>query len=97
MKSAVCIKHFAILTTLFLISRPLAPAHNPAQNADAVRANYTKHEFLIPMRDGVRLFTAVYTPKDASRPFPFLLRFSARMAAYCRTSMARAGSCIGHS
>lgn len=69
MKIAVCIKHFAILTILFLISRPLAPA----QNADAVRANYTKHEFLIPMRDGVRLFTVVYTPKDASRPYPFLL------------------------
>ncbi|HEY9431264.1 MAG TPA: CocE/NonD family hydrolase, partial [Blastocatellia bacterium] len=73
MKSAVYIKHFAILTTLFLISRPLAPAHNPAQNADAVRANYTKREFLIPMRDGVRLFTVVYTPKDASRPYPFLI------------------------
>jgi len=73
MKSAVCIKHFAILTILFLISRPFAPAQNPSQNADAVRANYTKHEFLIPMRDGVRLFTAVYTPKDASRPYPFLL------------------------
>src|SRR5262245_43864720 len=77
MKSAVCIKHFAILTILFLISRPLAPAQNPAQNPaqkeDAVRANYTKHEFLIPMRDGVRLFTVVYTPKDASRPYPFLL------------------------
>ena len=73
MKSAVCIKHFAILTTLFLISRPLAPAQNPAQNVDGVRARYTKHEFLIPMRDGVRLFTVVYTPKDTSQPYPFLL------------------------
>ena len=25
------------------------------------------------MRDGVRLFTAVYTPKDTSQPYPFLL------------------------
>ena len=24
------------------------------------------------MRDGVRLFTAVYVPKDQSRPWPFL-------------------------
>ena len=44
-----------------------------AQNADAVRARYTKHEYLIPMRDGVRLFTVVYTPKDTSQPYPFLL------------------------
>src|SRR5215475_15829224 len=73
MKSAVRIKYFAILTILFLISRPLAPAQNPAQNADVVKEHYTKHEFLIPMRDGVRLFTVVYTPKDASQPYPFLL------------------------
>ncbi len=31
-----------------------------------VRANYTKSEHRIPMRDGVTLFTIVYTPKDAS-------------------------------
>jgi putative CocE/NonD family hydrolase len=33
--------------------------------ADAVRARYTKYEYRIPMRDGVKLFTAVYVPKDA--------------------------------
>lgn len=38
-----------------------------------VRERYTKHEFAIPMRDGVRLFTAVYVPKDVSRTYPFLL------------------------
>src|SRR4051812_16089238 len=31
-----------------------------------VREHYTKHEYHIPMRDGVKLFTIVYTPKDAS-------------------------------
>jgi predicted acyl esterase len=30
-------------------------------------ANYTKFEYRIPMRDGVRLFTNVYVPKDESR------------------------------
>lgn len=40
---------------------------------DHVRANYTKHEHLIPMRDGARLFTAVYVPKDDSRPHPIML------------------------
>src|SRR4051794_22071367 len=39
---------------------------------DLVRATYTKYEYLVPMRDGVRLFTAVYTPKDASQRYPFL-------------------------
>ena len=54
-----------------------------AQTADApqenfVKAHYTKYEFRIPMRDGKRLFTAVYVPKvsafpgDAG-PYPFLM------------------------
>lgn len=38
-----------------------------------VAANYTKQEVYIPMRDGVRLFTAVYAPKDASEQHPFLI------------------------
>ena len=45
-------------------------AQQPATDApkeDYVRAHYTKYEFRIPMRDGKRLFTAVYVPKDAAR------------------------------
>ena len=34
---------------------------------------YTKHEYMIPMRDGVRLYTQVYTPKDTSQKYPLLL------------------------
>ena len=36
---------------------------------------YVKHEYRIPMRDGVKLFTAVYVPKDASadRRYPILM------------------------
>ena len=37
-----------------------------AATEDYVRAHYTKYEFRIPMRDGKRLFTAVYVPKDAA-------------------------------
>jgi putative CocE/NonD family hydrolase len=42
----------------------------------SVRARYTKYEYRVPMRDGVKLFTSVYVPKDASEPYPFLLRRS---------------------
>jgi hypothetical protein len=31
-----------------------------------VRENYTKFEYRIPMRDGVKLFTSVYVPKDVA-------------------------------
>jgi uncharacterized protein len=44
-----------------------------AQGLEQIRATYTKREYYIPMRDGVRLFTAVYTPKDRSRRYPILL------------------------
>ncbi|MDW8465414.1 MAG: CocE/NonD family hydrolase [Chloroherpetonaceae bacterium] len=41
-----------------------------------VRANYQKAEYQIPMRDGVKLYTIVYTPKDASptNTYPILMQ-----------------------
>ena len=40
-----------------------------------IKAHYTKHEYRIPMRDGIRLFTAIYVPNDASatQKYPFLM------------------------
>jgi hypothetical protein len=38
-----------------------------------VRENYNKKEFMIEMRDGVKLFTAIYSPKDKSKEYPILL------------------------
>jgi len=43
------------------------------QGADYARANYTKFEYRIPMRDGVKLFTSVYVPKDGGQKYPILL------------------------
>jgi putative CocE/NonD family hydrolase len=46
-----------------------------AQNADSawIRDNYTKKEVYITMRDGIRLFTAVYMPKSTTETHPILL------------------------
>src|SRR6516164_5448553 len=41
---------------------------------DSVQDNYTKHEYQIPMRDGIKLFTAVYVPKDTSERHPMLMQ-----------------------
>ncbi|HLL15251.1 MAG TPA: CocE/NonD family hydrolase [Pyrinomonadaceae bacterium] len=43
-----------------------------AQEKFDVKANYQKREYRIPMRDGVKLFTSVYVPKDASRTYPIM-------------------------
>jgi len=40
---------------------------------DYVKAHFTKYEYRIPVRDGKRLFTSVYVPKDASQPYPILM------------------------
>lgn len=47
----------------------------PASRTEKVRSNYAKYEYMIPMRDGVKLYTAVYVPysTDASQEFPFLM------------------------
>ena len=46
-----------------------------AQNRDSIWLvnNYTKTEQLITMRDGVKLFTAIYIPKDNSTGHPILM------------------------
>ena len=65
------------ILTVFAIAFTVARAQQPAPPAptdDYVRAHYTKYEYRIPMRDGKKLFTAVYVPKDeAGGPFPFLM------------------------
>jgi putative CocE/NonD family hydrolase len=52
-----------------------AAAKEAAKSAAEIRARYTKYEFRIPMRDGAKLFTAVYVPKEAapSKTYPFLI------------------------
>ena len=49
------------------------PAHVFGQGLEHIKANYTKYEYRIPMRDGVRLFTSVYVPKDQSQRYPIML------------------------
>lgn len=46
-----------------------------AQEVDEayVKAHYQKIEQYIPMRDGTRLFTAIYIPKDEKQSYPMLL------------------------
>jgi putative CocE/NonD family hydrolase len=70
-------RRFSFLIIALTFASLLAPAS--AQNRPEqpppfdVKAHYTKYEYQIPMRDGVKLFTAVYVPKDSSKPYPFLM------------------------
>src|SRR5665213_308533 len=60
------------IVALVIFILPLIAA---AQNPDSAWFvnNYTKQEVTIPMRDGIRLFTSVYIPKDQTEKHPILL------------------------
>ncbi len=49
------------------------PLETDAEIARAIREHYTKYEYEIPVRDGARLFTVAYVPKDTSRSYPILM------------------------
>jgi len=57
-----------------LLSYSNALAQETAKEANFVKAHYTKYEYRIPVRDGKRLFTSVYVPKDTSQPYPILMQ-----------------------
>jgi len=45
----------------------------PHEDSLWLRNHYRKLEQNIPMRDGIRLYTAIYTPRDTTHPHPILL------------------------
>jgi putative CocE/NonD family hydrolase len=68
-----CLSLFSFFVLALASSSAQQPAPSPTEE-DFIRTHYTKYEFRIPMRDGKRLFTSVYVPKDsASGPYPFLM------------------------
>lgn len=62
---------FATSASFVVAQRTPAPASAPPEYS--IKEHYTKYEYRIPMRDGKKLFTVVYQPKDQSKPFPFLM------------------------
>ena len=71
-KSSIRIIVAAGLTGL-LASSAGASGGGGGERAEYIRSHYTKFEYRIPMRDGVRLHTAVYQPRNRSKRYPILL------------------------
>ena len=52
----------------------IGPSSVPrAQAPFDVKANYLKQEVMIPMRDGTKLFTIVYSPRETTARYPIML------------------------
>src|SRR3954465_15422184 len=60
---------FALITCIAAAQE--RPPQQPKENY--VKSHYTKYEYRIPMRDGKKLFTSVYVPKDGSQTYPILM------------------------
>lgn len=72
--SAVLLKKFLCLAALVLslLSRGQDKKDN-REEPGFVRENFVKKEVYIAMRDGKRLFTVIYTPKEDGQSYPVLL------------------------
>ena len=66
-------KIFARLFVVVVCFSLTPAAFSQAPSADQVKAAYTKAEVRITMRDGVKLFTSIYAPKDTSQKYPIML------------------------
>jgi len=64
-------KKILVLLLLGLMSASLSL---PGQPTHFVQENYHKSEYQVEMRDGVKLYTIVYTPKDTSKTYPMLMQ-----------------------
>jgi putative CocE/NonD family hydrolase len=65
-----------LVSLLFILTFAVSLISQPNQErelAEYIRENYDKREVMIPMRDGVKLFTAIYTPEKRSQRYPILL------------------------
>jgi putative CocE/NonD family hydrolase len=62
-----------LITAAALVAQPQPLSDAERASLAYTLAHYTKHEFRIPMRDGVRLFAAVYVPKDQSQSYPIIM------------------------
>ena len=76
-------KRLFLIFVLVTSFSTLAADKKSDPRADYIRANYTKYEYQIPMRDGVKLFTSVYVPNDGSKAYPMMFqRTPYRVAPY---------------
>lgn len=55
-----------VLLLLACLTMQMLPAQRPSDQ-------YVKIERMIPMRDGIKLFTAIYIPRDSTQQYPFLI------------------------
>jgi putative CocE/NonD family hydrolase len=64
----------AFVFSILIIAGTAAAQQADNSQESYLRLHYDKQEQMIPTRDGVKLFTAIYTPKDTTRKYPILMK-----------------------
>lgn len=67
---------FVLVVSLSILFTNCSKVEKQALNdtVNYVQDNYTKKEVTITMRDGIKLFTSIYSPKDTTKTYPILLQ-----------------------
>ena len=73
MKAFKSNRNFTSIINVFLLLYFFSSILIQAQENRYLEEHYVKKEYRIPMRDGVKLFTAVYSPKDKSEKYPIII------------------------
>lgn len=76
-KAASILVAILAVSLSFLVQAPSVVWGQSAESVQwesVIRLHYDKSEHMIPMRDGVSLYTAVFTPKDKTKSYPILMK-----------------------
>ncbi|HKD72002.1 MAG TPA: CocE/NonD family hydrolase [Candidatus Acidoferrum sp.] len=79
---------FRLLAAVLLMASTVGAQEEPGSRQDLTKI-FERKEAMIPMRDGVKLHTEIYTPREGGPPLPILLQrtpygVSAGLGAYSR-------------
>jgi uncharacterized protein len=66
-------KKLSFIFVFLLLAQTIFAQSEVETDSAFIRTNFNKREVYITMRDGIRLFTAIYTPKDVSQKHPILM------------------------
>src|SRR5688572_22835719 len=62
-----------VLSVALVLTISTLLAQTAKEDSTFVRKNFKKIERMIPMRDGVKLFTSIYVPIDETQKYPFMM------------------------
>jgi putative CocE/NonD family hydrolase len=76
MRSTLWLQRLGLMLVLLLPMRAVGQTVVPdaGMSESHIRLHYVKQEHMIPMRDGTKLFTAVYIPRDSTKTYPIMMK-----------------------